>query len=1076
MADYVEFYVTCNPPLLPTGVASTIAHLREAPHQDKVLEMLYEPEIPWFKIITAQEHQEEITHRIHSFLELLLEEETDVIDEDQPGDLPIDPKTRADVDLVTETPQVIPWSLYQHNKCADTTDYDEHRFPAQLEPLAFKTVWRGLESADGLSISDLFAKFDFLWAHPGQASGLQKLGAQVNCQFTHNMRGNLVYIGSDKEMECVRDAVRKLENLLALCNSLVPSSSHLVFTEDERITKLSFRWLTHVGLDKLTYLNTGVSGTLVENRPLNRAASIRVEIIKARGRSELDETVYPIGTKQAVPFRPSFSAFADFEYRAKSPGFMPVDTSKELTPEPASKQNLQLPDTKSITCSSTSSVSTSVRMRTTPAVDVSHGDKSRGSEVSRFAPGEPSFGVGNEGDTTVEKTQTHESLGFVQEPLLQPNDTMRLSSAPSLLGPLAAADAVASWIAGIEAAGFNPSLYGISELGPPDDVPAMTDSIPSFGGDVLVNLEPDTESSVPPPNDEELSGLLVGQLYDSSNLMEFGQHHSHQATMATPNGIPTECLLDSDSPPGLDYGMFAPMNLLRQQEPQRGSPTIRPPVPSRVGIHDGDLLGCLEAHIDTPALMDEFDGQGAATSAPDTSGNTIGVGQEAEENALGKILRKMDSKEKELFYTMGQKAAPSQTWAHVASQSKVQQKEEETSFGVNVPVKVRSNLSRPGPQKLEAQKLEEQEAVRKMPKPTPTQPTTDGQGGTQSKRANLSRVVDDTNKKAKELLKILQITPGHIRLEAKFGRICINDLETSLVNLGQGPSLDIHEILNFRHDSIGFHTILTTNGAEADLIPRMSLSQGQPWELYDKQVYYDIVCKSKDKDDLIMVEVNAATFNYVCRSPTQEFPGVYIHCARRSWDIQLSVSRIGSEEIPEDFRQFASSLIESLDISTDNEGQVVIKANPDKTSRWGVEGTSIRHIARYRNGSKSRNYLAITTTRVAQRIGGSNYHGTTRPVPIPGKGPLSQWFEASIGSTRADELLRENVGLGFGDKTSWTPDQLVKEGLIKALCDPALKMVMQMDQVGRTNCNGEGLKVGQNSSTKPTGGGALPFW
>lgn len=161
---------------------------------------------------------------------------------------------------------------------------------------------------------------------------------------------------------------------------------------------------------------------------------------------------------------------------------------------------------------------------------------------------------------------------------------------------------------------------------------------------------------------------------------------------------------------------------------------------------------------------------------------------------------------------------------------------------------------------------------------------------------------------------------------------------------------------------------------------------------------------------------------------------------------------------------------------TDNEGQVVIKANSNKTSRWGVEGTSIRHIARYRNGSKSRNYLAITVTRVAQRIGGSNYHGTTRPVPIPGKGPLSQWFEASIGSTRVDELLKENVGLEFGDKTSWTPDQLVKEGLIKALCDPALKMVMQMDHVGRTNCNGEGLKVGQSSSTKATGGGAFVFW
>ncbi|KAF7544526.1 hypothetical protein G7Z17_g9878 [Cylindrodendrum hubeiense] len=977
MAEFVEFYVTCNPPLLAAGVASVVAHKH-------VLEILYEPEVPWFKIITARESQEEVATLIQSYLEQRLEEETDLVDEDQPevvdtiGD---DLNPRADVDIVVEDPQVIPWSLYQQNQRANAKDYDEYRFPTHLENLPFKTVWRGLESFDGLSISDLLSRFDFLWPNPVSTSGLQRLEEHVNCQIAHNMKGDLVYIGSDKAMECLGDAVRKLENLLALHKSLVPNSTHLVFTEDGMIMNLGFRYLTHMGFDKLTYLNNCVSGTRIKNRPLNGAATLRVKKQNARGDLELDKTVYPTGPEPSDPFRSSFGAFTDFNYRPKTPGSMPTKASKQLMPGPTSEQTAT-PSEKKPDIYSESSVSTSVRIRGPVYAGNSPEIKYRGSATSRSAHGESPSKIDHEQyKVSVGATQQHEMIHLDEDIVLRLNDTTRPSSVASQRDPLAAVDPVASWIAGIEAAGFDPPLDGVTELAPLGDVPDMTNSVTSFRGDFLISLDPDTESK-------------------------------------------------PDSPPGLTHGMFALMNLLPQYGNETAPHTIPPHVPQTIGMNEDHLLDNPEAHIYYSALMDMFDEGNAVTSLSDIPENTQEAGrddQDTREGDLGKLLCKKKSKEKELFFTMRQKAAPNQTWARVASKSKM-------------PMKLVHSIAK------EVQQL---------------------------RRGR--RVIGDVEMKVNALLKILQITPGQIGLKAKLGRICINDLEGSWVSLEEGPSIRARQVFDFSDETIDFHTILTTNGAEADLMPLMKLSKG-PWALYDKQVYYDIVCRSRDNDDLIVVEVDAFTFEHVCRSPSQELPGVYIHCAQRAWDIQLSVSRMGFDEVPEDFGQFASSLVNSLGISTDDDGQVAIEAKPDNASRWYIEGVSIRHIAKYRVGPKSPNYLAITMTRIVQRTGRSNYQGVTTPAPIPGKGSLTQWFEASIGSTRADRLLKQNIGLEFGDKTLWTPGQFEKEGIVKALCNPALKMVTQMDQIGRTNSNSERLKVGRGTRTVPNSDNAFVFW
>ncbi|KAH7162930.1 hypothetical protein B0J13DRAFT_669572 [Dactylonectria estremocensis] len=1175
MDEFVEFYITCNPPLLPAGVADVVAHVRKAPLSEHVIEILYEPDISWFKIITASKHQEEVSTLIESFLEERLEAETDIIDErhaeiiDTEGD---GLQARPDVDLVVENPSVIPWSLY-HQQQANTNNYDEYRFPTPLETLPYKAVWRGLEKFNNLSISDLLLKYDFLWPRPSPGYGMQKLVEHFDWEFTHNMRGNIVYMGSRDSAECLKNATLKLDNLVAFQDSLLLHSSHLIFTEDEEILEVSYRWLTHVGLDKLTYPNICISRRQTEKLPLNRAASIRTQITNAQGHSVPDNTSYPIVSGTPVAFKPSFSPFVGFAHRAKRPGSPPVAALKQVAAVPPPHQITQLATAAPSSCSE-SPAPILGRVGVLAATGASHGIESGSPDFSCSTLAEPGASQGDVG-----KHRHHRS--WVGIPL-QPSSAAEPGSTSRLLKPLAATEAVASWIEGIETVEFQTPPGAMSELMSPEEVPAMTNSDISFVGGNLINLEPDTESSVPPPNDSESN---LGAAPESGNLIQFEPPYSHDSTTGILHGMPEECLMDLEVPQGPSCGMFDLVNLLQVHANLADSQVI--PSPVSISTPNEDLLGSVEGQIYTPALMDTSGGGNTMISSPNTPGSTLRTDlghQVVLEADLVRISRKMDSRGKELQHTMGQQVAskPTPTWANVASQLSRQTKDEDT-FGINIPV-TRQKLKKGGPvsktskpasssstsphrnvqidskpsrssaqeqaaslqvskehppsgcakiylgelahqkrlmrerreisskrhqevetredaerreriqKKLQALELAPEKKTEKKESPPKRdgsshpmriqqwsleqRPKVHDQAGAYSRRTNSSRIIGDAEMKVKELFKVLQITPGLIRLEARFGRICINDVPDNNVNLGKGPSWDAREEPKFDDDDrIGFHTTLTTNGAEVDLMPGLFPSKGRSLTVSDKQVYYDITCTSKDRDDIIVIEIDASNFTYVCRSPNQELPGVYIHCAKRAWDIQLSARRVSFGEVPEDFRQFASSLVESLSISTSEGGQVSIETMPDKDARWDIAGANIRHIAMYHNSPKGRNYLTITLTRVVQRVKRSNYQGTTMPVKAPGKEALSQWFEASIGSARADDLLGENVGLEFGDKTSWTPKQLVKEGIIKALCGPALKMVAKMDQIGETNRNDEGMNLGRGASASANNSGDdYVFW
>jgi hypothetical protein len=63
------------------------------------------------------------------------------------------------------------------------------------------------------------------------------------------------------------------------------------------------------------------------------------------------------------------------------------------------------------------------------------------------------------------------------------------------------------------------------------------------------------------------------------------------------------------------------------------------------------------------------------------------------------------------------------------------------------------------------------------------------------------------------------------------------------------------------------------------------------------------------------------------------------------------------------------------------------------------------------------------------------------------------WYEAKITTNKADELLKENIDLEFGEEVSWTPKMLISTNIIEELVLPACEMIKQMDGVGFHNNN-----------------------
>ncbi|KAM0353567.1 hypothetical protein ACHAPU_001579 [Fusarium lateritium] len=298
---------------------------------------------------------------------------------------------------------------------------------------------------------------------------------------------------------------------------------------------------------------------------------------------------------------------------------------------------------------------------------------------------------------------------------------------------------------------------------------------------------------------------------------------------------------------------------------------------------------------------------------------------------------------KDLHETMRQQTA-ARSWSNVASSKKSKKEDEHQSFGRNIPLRVvtdgraktrspdkkepvRSNKPPPGrisnserlPTKQEQQHgqgPEERHHGHMSTLMTSNSRVVPGMDKPIWDQADCSKIAAQAETKLRELMRVVQIAPGRIIVKADFGRLCLKGVSPSLVNNGKEPFWSANEVsraLNNGNPNVGFYSILTTSGEEANLIPEMSFDVA-PWRLTKKQVYYEFSCVAETETTPLIVRVDAETFNHECLAMAQELSRAYVHCPQRAWDIKFSVSRINMGRITKDFEKFAASLVRSLSI------------------------------------------------------------------------------------------------------------------------------------------------------------------
>jgi hypothetical protein len=128
-----------------------------------------------------------------------------------------------------------------------------------------------------------------------------------------------------------------------------------------------------------------------------------------------------------------------------------------------------------------------------------------------------------------------------------------------------------------------------------------------------------------------------------------------------------------------------------------------------------------------------------------------------------------------------------------------------------------------------------------------------------------------------------------------------------------------------------------------------------------------------------------------------------------------------------------------------------------------------RYVAIHRDGANGRSCLNVKklqqTVMHVNLVANGDNEGDVRMIRAEPKeddpiaGLPNAWYEASISSVMADELLRQNSQLTWGDYPDWMVKDMEENGAISALYRPALAMISLMDLVGCHNDNQQKERV-----------------
>ncbi|VUC19885.1 unnamed protein product [Clonostachys rosea] len=978
-----EIYVACNPPLLPGGVDHIISQATQRFADGEVAEILYDPDAAWFKCIVSTLARDTVSKYIEELLREIIEEETCPLDPDDEIDSEDDHEDgrshSVDIEIIAETPRVVPWSTYQIELDLNRGGYAPYEYPEVLASTPYKSIWRAPEILRGATIDAVLHSSSCLAAGYAETITLEEFAKLVKCEIYPNLDQNVLYIGSCESEENVSDAIKRLDNIwkIAITLTLEEKTRHIIpiIIENQRDYKLAYRYLSHIGLSKRTYLAPDHTGsTEDEYAALVNGATLRTATFNSdKGDWVVDPRVYP-RVRGALEPVPPLEIFEKQSYTAKKP--------------PAKAQPQKSSPTKVVSV---------------PPPTASQ--PPRGGNVSRAQPKKKINSASIPHPPTIKPSP------------LKPKQEKRgeLSSARNSQDPVGNTSApvmVNEWVEQQQKTHHQKGSKSL-QVGKVDGL-FQASAKKLYKG-----------AGATPENNRNVREQAAGSQQQTFDLLGI-----ESSAMQGIGDARNDNLIDSDVP------FVSGLNI--------DYPLLDPEAVAQFGLREDEDL------IDFHSTMQQQAGR-KRPKHPNQGQQTSITADSPEKQRTDQSTESQPTKENDTALNL-----------------KPQTGSVKTSNQQNTPAS--------------------SEGVPKSSDP--------GGISSQSKLTQASSFMALLSKKSealkfrkthweilqrdlKEMGKILQLTPGKVELELSLGRIYFKNIGESIVDIGRGPHWSIESLLASFEDgipqsSIGFQNILTSSPSDAARIVQFGLTDGSKWKLYDSVAKYEFSCHLYEDEGKasfkVVLDVN--TLSHLCLGEIEEIAKAYVHCPQFAWDMKARATRV-HHNLPEKCKLFAKSLVESVIITPVKSGDVIITVPGDESKGFSVDQVSIRHLARYRcdqvEEGRQLNIAMVrpftkktdyTNKKSPSLFCGKTWFATNR-LNKGQKAGLDEWYEVSISSSKADDVFRGNMNLGFGENAGWELSEL--DGILADICQPALDMLSQMDDIGAANDN----SVGPELSIRP---------
>ncbi|PFH56859.1 hypothetical protein XA68_15854 [Ophiocordyceps unilateralis] len=350
--------------------------------------------------------------------------------------------------------------------------------------------------------------------------------------------------------------------------------------------------------------------------------------------------------------------------------------------------------------------------------------------------------------------------------------------------------------------------------------------------------------------------------------------------------------------------------------------------------------------------------------------------------------------------------------------------------------------------------------------------------GCSARGVQKSHLLKMAEARVKGLVGVLACTQGVVSIELKFGRFYRKNLGSNQIDSGNrhGPYCDDVSLMckslslvDWQTD-FGFSTALSACGPDLDDLVQMRPPAEHPWRLYETKAWYELVCTLNRgaEAQMVVVEIDAETFEYRCLGVEELTGCLYLHCVQRPWDMQVCISRRASFHNSPVHMAVARALAASLSVTTSRDGRLCMETTDDAKLSATVDSINVRHVARYRQGGDSNSLLSVTMVRKLDKgeKQETRRQWHTSPARSPHNGTPIIWYEASVSSLKAQDMFAENYDMALGSRATWDGDELEAEGVLEDICRPGFGIITQMDDIGSLNDNG--LRMGTQNSRRTT--------